>query len=444
MLRIPMRRFATGLILVIVAPPLHASDHTWTGAGGDGKVSTAANWSPAVAPTVGEAPPVNLIFPVGTPGTVNQDVAGLSVNGLSLDGAAYTLQGLTITMNGGVSVGATSTNVQHILQVPLALTGDLAVTVGSGSLSLEGAISGPFSITTAGTVFLRGDNSYTGTTTLSSGTLFLVSSRAAGIGPASVFVQAGSTLGIGGYLQDPANPKVIQVQPGASVSVSFANASLSNLTFPGPGSASVMLSHGNLSVGSFDGPGDVTLTVGTLGATTISGVGSFSGTLSDNGPITVNGSIPGGAIILSAGSFTELYGSGTTGALTLGYGGISPTGILSVNGNATFTCGFACAFSTHLDGTSPGAGYSRLAVTGNLDLGSGTNLDAQRTYSYTIGDTVDIMTATGSVSGTFVGLPDGSTVVANGQPFTINYLPHSVRLTAAPPVPVELLDFSAE
>jgi len=417
-------------------------------------MSTVMNWSPAVAPAAGEVPPVNLIFPAGPSATtVNQDVLGLSVDSLSFDGdnPPYTIAGQGILLHGTVS-GSSSNGLSHTIQIPVTLAADLLTSVTSGSISFMAPISGPFGITTtsalgAGAVTVLGaDNDYTGPTTLAAGILRLSSPRALGVGPASVVVQAGAYLEMPNYQQDPATPKIIQVQPGAGLGL--GRATLANLTIVAPGGITVerpcQFCTPNLTVGSLDGSG-VLPGVGTM---TVTGASSFAGHITLSGSLVVNGLMPNGAVDMTLGGdarfLPSLSGSGTLGFLAVNgpYCKIQPTGILSVNGGVSFpqSGDDAGSITFHLDGPNPGTGCDQLSVTGDVDFGLGPKLIYKRTYAYSIGDFVDIVTATGSITGTFYGLPDGSTT----GPFTINYLPHSVRLTVTSPVPVELLEFSVE
>lgn len=100
-------------------------------------------------------------------------------------------------------------------------------------------------------------------------------------------------------------------------------------------------------------------------------------------------------------------------------------------------------------GTQPGSDYSQLRASGDVDLAGAELLafDGKHVSSgpepptcseLTIGDAIDLITATGTVEGTFAGVPDGSTVslICSGAPppahppsVRINYTTHTVTAT---------------
>jgi hypothetical protein len=58
-----------------------------------------------------------------------------------------------------------------------------------------------------------------------------------------------------------------------------------------------------------------------------------------------------------------------------------------------------------------------------LDLGNGTPTSDQ---------TFTFLTATGGITGTFAGLPDGAQIIVGSTPYTIDYTQNSVGLVAVP------------
>jgi hypothetical protein len=131
-----------------------------------------------------------------------------------------------------------------------------------------------------------------------------------------------------------------------------------------------------------------------------------------------------------------LGGVGTLGAVTaegsVSPGGPSP-GVLQ-SGNAAFTAG--SSFAVTINGTKAGTDYDQFDVGGAVDLTGGPALDITIGFSSLGGDTFTIIASTGSVTGTFAGLPDGATFTINGLTLEINCLPSSVVLTnIAPPLP---------
>ncbi|MCB1132935.1 MAG: autotransporter-associated beta strand repeat-containing protein, partial [Verrucomicrobiae bacterium] len=141
----------------------------WDGGGGDSNLSTAANWVGDTAPAAG----FDLIFP-NSPNTspVNDLAAGTTFTGLHFDGGAtsYILTGNSI----GISnfVRNTSLNPQ-IIDLPIELNGPLNFDALNSSLFIDGPVSGPHGITKTGgnRLELTADNSYTGDTAITMGTL---------------------------------------------------------------------------------------------------------------------------------------------------------------------------------------------------------------------------------------------------------------------------------
>src|SRR6478735_8611137 len=83
-----------------------AATHSWTGAAGNGKWSTAGNWSGG-APVVGEAANVILQFPPAGSKFSTNDIAGLTIDQIQISGDSYRLAGL----DAGTNVTLRSGNV---------------------------------------------------------------------------------------------------------------------------------------------------------------------------------------------------------------------------------------------------------------------------------------------------------------------------------------------
>ena len=179
------------------------------------------------------------------------------------------------------------------------------------------------------------------------------------------------------------------------------------------------------------------------GTMELSATSAYTGaTLITDGVLRVSGSISGSAVTVD-GATAVLGGTGTVGATTLLNGGsINPgasPGILSIAGN--FTMGIGTTLGAEIDGTTVGAQYDQLSVTGTVTLANAT-LTLGGAYTYTgIADTFTLILNDGdgitgdSVAGTFAGLPGGASVFNGGQEFTINYAGgdgNDVVLTAVP------------
>lgn len=204
-------------------------------------------------------------------------------------------------------------------------------------------------IAEAGVTTLSGNNSYSGGTTISAGTLK---------GTAKSF-------GSGGIVNN------------------------ADLVVDGGGPLSNAIS----GTGSFEktGYGNLVLT----GNSTYTGATAVS-----SGKLSVNGSL---ASSVSVGSGATLGGTGTIGGLTVNSGGtLAPgnsIGTLTSTGNATFASGSTYAVEIDADGSS-----DRLAVTGTVTIANDVSLVVTPLASqaaYSLGTRYTILTATGGVTGTF-------------------------------------------
>ncbi|HNX33941.1 MAG TPA: autotransporter-associated beta strand repeat-containing protein [Kiritimatiellia bacterium] len=165
------------LLATLLAQSAKAAD-TWDGGGGDDNWSTTNNWDTDTLPGF----PAALTFGGATRLTPTNDLDGLTVNGITfaagagafkLGGNPFTLAGnVTIALGGGVTndqvincpITLGATPVLSAAPVPGHFAGN------KGVLILNGAISGPFGLTSGVTgstknyVQLNGANTYTGNT----------------------------------------------------------------------------------------------------------------------------------------------------------------------------------------------------------------------------------------------------------------------------------------
>lgn len=157
------------------------------------------------------------------------------------------------------------------------------------------------------------------------------------------------------------------------------------------------------------------------GTQTLSGSNSYTGTTTiDAGRLDVTGSTAGGSAV-TVNSGGTLGGTGTVGgSVSVQSGGtLAPgtsPGCLST-GAVTLTSG--TTFSVEINGNGTGcspAQFDQLNVTGNVTLG-GATLALSGSYTPMASDTFTIVTATGTVSGTF----SASTFLLNGQPLQATY-----------------------
>src|SRR5262249_28956 len=107
--------------------------------------------------------------------------------------------------------------------------------------------------------------------------------------------------------------------------------------------------------------------------------------------------------------------------LSAGNGG-STTGKLTV-GNLSFS--FGGAVDITLNGTTAGSGYDQIAASGTINLtGATLNLTGGVGFSPPTGPTFDILVnhPGAALTGIFANLPEGATLQAGSNLFTISYL----------------------
>jgi hypothetical protein len=167
------------------------------------------------------------------------------------------------------------------------------------------------------------------------------------------------------------------------------------------------------------------------GTTTIDSGGSFLGDSNtaknvSGGTMTVNGTV--GPTVTTTGGV--LNGTGTVdGDLNNNGGSVEPAsspGILTVSGN--YTQGSGGTLQVDIDGATPGTQYDQLSVGGNATLDGTLAIVTGGGFDPALTDTFDVLTATGSVSGTFASLTGAQ---LSGKAYSANY-------TAGPPGKVTL------
>lgn len=162
------------------------------------------------------------------------------------------------------------------------------------------------------------------------------------------------------------------------------------------------------------------------GILTLSGTDSFSGSVSVNaGTLIVTGTLSGGGTItVAAGGLLE--GTGTISGPVSVSGGLTPgtstPGAISV-GNLSF--GSGGNFTSELLGTTVGgsSGYNQVVVNGTVNLTGANLLLASISSTLAVGNSFTILSngGTGSITGTFNGLPQGAVITTNLQSFQISY-----------------------
>jgi autotransporter-associated beta strand protein len=328
---------------------------------------------------------------------------------------------------------STASSGSQFLTGAINNNGHLLTVAGAGKLTLEGVVSGSggLNMQGSGTLTLEDSNSYTGNTTITSGTVVARRDAALGAAGTSTTVDAGATLalyvvgyttsehlylngsGVGGAgalenLSDTPNTFAGQITLQGSTLITTVGGTLGALTLNGD-----LDNQGNLLTVS--GPGAVTLTstavlsgAGGLtlqgsGTLTLSANNSYSGTTTVNGgTLVVNGSQPGSPITINSGG--TLAGVGSVGQLIVNNGGKVAPGPLGEGSAGTLTAAsadFSGGGTLWMQVNLPGSTYDTFVVTGALNLGTNASHLVVDANGLSTPTTFPGILRYGSLSGTF-------------------------------------------
>jgi autotransporter-associated beta strand protein len=434
---------------------------TWSGRGPDNLWTDAANWLENVAPTAGD----DLFFPDGalqTAISTNNFAAGFAVHSINFSGSAggYDLLsrsstlGNSITLTGGINPSASASagiNKIDLKQIDLAasqtfqaagstlaissavvlhgftltLDGSIAPTgnnILSGVISGAGGTPGAIIKNGAGQWLVTGANTFTGSISINAGTLAVNNSSSLGAASNTATVDA---------------PGSLQVFNNISIAQALTINGNGNNT--SAGAIDIKDITGNDTFGAISLGSAASILSANIGVNTMTLTGAINNNFFDLSIVGAGGyttilsstaTVSGGGRVLNFGSIFS--GTGTLNSpLDINQGTLSP-GSLGTSGlvpgaltSADVNFGIGTTFKPLLDGTTAGSGYSQLNSMGNVSL-AGANLDLSLIpgFTPTAGDSYVIITAEGSINGTFNGLPDGAHFIVNGQDFSIHYLSH--------------------
>ncbi len=435
----------------------------------DGAWETGSNWTLGSAPNAVGA---SANFGGGgatitAPRTVNvgtqQTVGSLAFNSVQ----PYTLGGAALRLDNGVVPNSeiTVTNGQHLIANPLVgVTANTQFTVvnASDSLTLLNSISGGTAIAKlgAGTLSLKGTNTFTGSTTLNAGTLEITGDDSIG---ASLTQNAGSVLRVIGAAQgltkpvtfdlagapvialtgvanSPAN-YVLDVPIGSNLSIfstidrsaggsaakigggsiTFANPGtnvLSNnaglsyvirdgsITFDGGSSSSYSVAAGEFTIGDQTQTAPtVTLQSGTLNVGTFASIGRGNSTTGASAALIINGGTLNTQFLYSG------FAAGTAGYNATPR--IDINGVSAVNVSNTLRIGE----SVGALGTLNIRDFTNVAITSIAQIGFGgrgiVNISGSPTISVAVWDT-GYGTNGANNTGAGVVRQTGGTIVQNG------------------------------
>lgn len=418
----------------------------WSGAI-NGNWSNSLNWGASCPLGVqnGDA----LEFPDGPLNkTLNDDIPNLTVSSLSFTGTSggYTISGtgnLTISGDAAIASKATGTSANTLsltnaikfsastavidttsnadgklfLNGPLDLNGSTLSFVWDASVpitTVNGVISGDGAISVNGTggdqgLFLNGNNTFTGPVDVVTGYVVLGHANALGAGGSSAngtIVHPGGTLVLGADVVD----EFLTLQGGGGTSGNGILQSSANHTWGGPVTlTSTATNNVNLISRTITFAGPVTGTGGFRCCNGLPGAIAFSNpgnTFSGPSDFTSFGGIlrllandafsPNSEVVLGGtdGGVLDMHSfSGTIAALT----GSSASKLLIDAARTLTVVGPVALNDTQL----------HVTVTGNPALGTAFSILDKK--------------SDGPVTGTFAGLPEGATVLANGYLLAISY-----------------------
>ena len=439
---------------------------TWTGGGGDNNWDTPANWNTDSVPGSSDDVTINIAANVVHSNDVTDSINSLTstepltISGGTLSVAAASTIDSTLSITGGTLTGTGNVSVSGLVTLT---AGTLS---GSSALDANGGILITGSSTGSSTLFQDGRtvNNAAGQTATWSGDVSEIRMLDGAVfnnlgtflaqgtgdfsdqgGAASSFVNTGSftssadfvvnvAFDVPGGSVDVQTGRLILENGGSSTGAAFNVESPGALEFWNPytfDTSSTISGAGELHHVDFDFalvlPGNYALT-GT--------------TVVDAGTLQVDGSLAGSTVILNSGNSGTLSGTGTVGPITAELGAVSPgdgagPGILNAQGSVLLGAkddsggGLVVA----LNGPTPGAGYSQLNASGEVDLDpDGSFLDASLGFTPASGEKFTIIKSTAPIVGTFGGLPEGASLTIGSTPFTISYVggdADDVVLTAA-------------
>lgn len=374
---------------------------------------------------------------LGAIGLTNAATSSLTVQNSSTISGVLTLNGATLNSIGNTIIrnqsasNLTFSDGSSSMGIALGNVSENVIQIdGTGNVSIGSIISGAarslsLRATGSGSLILSGTNTYTGGTTVSSGTLKLdhATNTLANSGAVTV---SGGTLALGG------NSDTV----GA---VTLSSGSITSSTGVLTGSSYSLNDAGSISA-ILGGSGALTKT--GAGTATLSGDNTYSGTTTINdGVLIVNGTHSGGgAYTVNTNGTLGGNGNITTAAGVTVAGGTlaagTSIGALTITGDLSFTG--ITEFNVEMNTTGT-LSSDLVTVTGALDLGTGTKLELSVLGAdslRTVGETLTIASY-GSRTGFFSNFANNQTFTFGANEWKISYgggpsASGSITLTAVP------------
>ncbi|KRE11525.1 hypothetical protein ASE66_23555 [Bosea sp. Root483D1] len=376
--------------------------------------------------------------------TVGAEALTLSGTGVAGVGALASLNSGVNTFQGAITLAAASSiNVQttSLLNLSGGITGSNTDLTLGGSSNNGGTISGVIaigtgSITKSGSQWtLAGANTYSGLTTVNSGTLFVTNSLGLGSTANGTVVASGGSLALGSGVNIVGEALTLSGTGTGGFGALFASGSTSTyggditlaadsqinaglMTFPstltvsgaitGSGQNLTLAGPGTGTVSGVIATGTGGLTKIDAGTWTLTGASTYTGATQVNGGmLLVNGSLASSTVTVDTGA--TLGGSGTiSGAVTIASGGTlsagNSPGTLTV-GSLALNAGSNTVFELGTPGVAGGLTNDHIVVNGigaagNLTLGGTLTANVASAGYYRLFD----VTGGGTISGSFSSL----------------------------------------
>ncbi len=407
------RAFALGcaLLLAVVTTSLltvsPAFAQTFTYSGTDGFLNTPGDWTPSGPPT--NASSSVWWFNTSTNTSITDDLPGGSY---SLGGMTFGIGASSFTFNGtnvlNLSNGLTNlsgTSVENFgAGLTFALATDIKIAaVAGGGFSIGGVISGAHGVnkTGVGTLTLTGQNTYTGTTSLSGGLTVLDFTGA------STAIQNSGI--IAGAIVTGSGSGTALNMAGGSLSILGAASGASNQTFTG-----VTYGAGSGTISVTGNTGGVTLTLGALTHATGGTLNfqSISGTVAINTSTANNANtkILGGGIFYNGNDFASISGVALTNPIGKFTGYLNGPGNNPSNWTGTLPNVYTNIAATTWSTASRSMGFN--TTIAGLQLGITTAATALSLNGHIL--VVNDQT-TNSVGGIIISSGAGGTVTINNS-----------------------------
>lgn len=314
------------LIGAACSSPALATDFLWTGTTNN-TWATGTNWSTGTAPNGATAA---VFFGTATNRLPNL-AATASVGSLTFNvgGDAFTISRTvgTFSLASGGSVVNNSSNLQTI-SAPMTLSGSTTWSSVNGDLLVSGVLSGASgSLTKDGTgvLTLAGANTYSGTTTISAGTLQVGNAGTTGA------LGAGAVTNNSILSFNRSNALSVSNAIGGTGSIKQIGAGTTTLTGANTYSGGTLISSGTLAVGTNGKLGTGGVTNNSILGYSGTGIITEANVISGTGSVSQSGT---GTTILTA---TNTYSGGTAitaGAVQFTTADNFGTGTVTLNGGA--------------------------------------------------------------------------------------------------------------